>query len=55
MGGDHKRTPISVRLPEDLEQRVRQLAADAGVPVNAVICRAVQDHLDAREKQEITR
>jgi len=47
--------PLSLRLPADLEQRLRQAAADAGVPVNAVICRAVEEHLDAREKRETTR
>jgi predicted DNA-binding protein len=46
----HKRRPLSVRLPEDLERRLRQKAADAGVPVNAVICRAVEEHLPAAER-----
>ena len=55
MPSQHKRMPLSVRLPADLEQRLRQAAADAGVPVNAVICRAVEEHLDARARQEITR
>jgi predicted HicB family RNase H-like nuclease len=47
--------PLSVRLPRDLKRRLKQAAADAGVPVNAVICRAVQDRLDAIERQEISR
>ncbi len=55
MPSQHKRKPLSVRLPEDLERRLKQHAADAGVPVNAVICRAVEEHLDARARQEITR
>jgi predicted HicB family RNase H-like nuclease len=49
------KSPRSVRLPEDLGRRLVQHAADAGVPVNAVICRAVEEHLDACERQEITR
>jgi predicted HicB family RNase H-like nuclease len=56
MGEDrHKVRAIPFRPPPDLERRLRQAAADAGVPVNAVICRAVENHLDAAEKQEITR
>ncbi len=55
MPSQHKRKPLSVRLPEDLERRLKQHAASAGVPVNAVICRAVEDHLDARARQETTR
>ena len=55
MGRQPQDPPLSVRLPEDLKRRLKQAAADAGVPVNAVICRAVQDHLDTREQEEITR
>jgi predicted transcriptional regulator len=54
MPSKNPKPPRSIRLPEDLERRLVQTAADAGVPVNAVICRAVQDHLDASEKQEAT-
>ncbi len=55
MPSKNPRPPLSLRLPADLERRLRQLAADAGVPVNAVICRAVEEHLDARARQETTR
>ena len=51
-----KRPPLSVRLPPDLEQRLRQRAAETGVPVNAILRRAVEEHLDGIEQpREISR
>lgn len=49
---------MSLRFPKELkglEQRLRQHAAAAGVPVSAVVFRAIEQHLDASERQEISR
>ena len=46
----HKRKAIPVRLPEELEQRVRWYAEDDGESVNDVMNRAVEAWIAARDQ-----
>lgn len=56
MPSKNPKPPLSLRLPADLERRLRQRAADVGVPVNVVACRAIEEHLDRCEQpREISR
>lgn len=48
---------MSLRFPKELkglERRLRQHAADAGVPVSAVVFRAIEQHLGACTERTAT-
>ena len=42
MADRHKRKPRSVRLPEDLEQRIDKMAAERDTTFNAIVVEAVR-------------
>lgn len=52
MPNQHKRAPLSVRLPEAEEARLRAYAEERGVPVGQVVAQAVRELLDRKESPE---
>lgn len=45
MPNQHKRAPLSIRLPEDVEGRLRAYAEAEGIKVNEAVVRAVRELL----------
>ena len=53
VGPDEVMVSTSIRLPRSLMQRVRERAAEAGVPATALMRQWVLDRLEAGEGDEV--
>jgi hypothetical protein len=53
LGPDEVMVSTSIRLPRSLMQRVRERAAEAGVPATALMRQWVLDRLEAGEDDEV--
>jgi predicted DNA-binding protein len=53
VGPDEVMVSTSIRLPRSLMQRVRQRAAEAGVPATALMRQWVLDRLEAGEDDQV--
>jgi predicted DNA-binding protein len=53
VGPDEVMVSTSIRLPRSLMQRVRERAAEAGVPATALMRQWVLDRLEAGEDDEV--
>lgn len=53
LGPDEVMVSTSIRLPRSLMQRVRERAAEAGVPATALMRRWVLDKLEATEDDQV--
>jgi len=46
MSSQHKRAPLSIRLPDAERQRLTDYAERRGIPVHRVIVEAIREKLD---------
>lgn len=49
MPSQHKRNPLTLRLPEGLRARLEEYAERTGQPVNSVLTSAVAEKLDRED------